>query len=116
MPVPPPAAVNIPDVVALNVNEPLVLVMYMPVVRPLLVAPVVVPSEMFPVCAVPYVCAIVIEVVADCTQVPPIEKQPLVRFTPLAKVEEAVAEVALKMEAERPAAKVEVAVVLVETK
>ena len=27
MPVPPPAAVNIPEVVALNVNEPLVLVM-----------------------------------------------------------------------------------------
>jgi hypothetical protein len=41
-------------------------------------------------------------------QVLPTEKQPAVRLIPLAKVELAVFEVALKIEAERPAAKVEV--------
>ena len=74
-----------------------------------MVAPVVVPSQMLPVCAVPYVCAIVIEVVADWTQVPLIAMQPLVKFRPFANVELAVAEVALKMEADRPAPNVEVA-------
>ena len=44
-------------------------------------------------------------------QVLPIAKQPVVRLIPLAKVELAVAEVALKMVEERPAAKDEVAVV-----
>jgi hypothetical protein len=73
MPVPPPAAVRMPEVVAFTAKEPLVLVMYMPVVRPFTVAPVVVPREMLPVCAVPYVWAIVIEVVADWTQVPLME-------------------------------------------
>ena len=110
-PVPPPATVRMPEVVAERVKEPFTLVRYMPVVRPFTVALVEVPKVMFPVWALPYVWAIVTEVVADWRQVPEMEKQPPERLRPFAKVEEAVVEVVFRMEAERPAAKVEVAVV-----
>ena len=65
IPVPPPAAVRMPEVVALKVKELPVLVIYMPVVRPLLVEPVEVPSQILPIWPVPYVWAMVREVVAD---------------------------------------------------
>ena len=68
------------------------------------------PKETFPVWAEPYVWARVTELVAELRQVPDTEKQPAVRFTPSAKVELAVADVALNMVAERPLLKVEVAV------
>ena len=63
---------------------------------------------------IPLLVAIDVTVPPDeeTRHVPLIEKQPLVRFRPLAKVEEAEAEEALKILAETPPVKVEVAVVV----
>jgi len=107
MPVPPPPAVSNPARVLAKVSVPPELVIVVEAVRPLKAVEEVA-KVTAPVRALPGILIEVTTLEAFGRQVFKTAKQPAVRFKPLAKVEEAVFEVALNMVAESPAAKVEV--------
>jgi hypothetical protein len=105
--VPPPASVSLPAKVLAKVRVPELLVMVVEAVKPLKaveeVAKVTAPVRVLPGMMMEETTLAVVG-----RQVLPTAKQPEVRFSPFAKVELAVFDVALKIVAERPAAKVEV--------